>query len=478
MKLRVRIFLNYSLIIFFAMAAIITVTIIYFNQANKITHKNRLQQKERAIMQDIHNVFIDKNLRINQRNLVRVLRNKIYELKAVHKTDFSIYNMQGKLLLTNIPKKDRRTDFKTQVPEGTLKSLQNSKSVSYIDDDKDDIYIPTFSYIYSKIGTPVGILHIPYAYTHKEVDDDIQSFLLYLSPWFIIFIIFSIIVAYILSQYIIKSLAQLGVDMKKNYNEHRFTPIEYNHHDEIGDLVVTYNKVQEDLAKSVELLSERKKEEAWQEMAKQVAHEIKNPLTPMRLKIQSFMMTYNPANDNNGERLKELGSSIITQIDTIREIADNFSSFAKMPEQRREIVYLADEVNNIVSIFGHKHIEISEEGRDIKLLLNKPSFHRILTNLLKNATQAKREDQDHVRIWINISQTTDKVIVSVKDDARGINEENLKRIFEPKFTTKSSGSGLGLAMVKRIVEIYEGDISIESQENVGTTVTITIPKII
>jgi len=458
------------------MVAIITVTIVYFNQANKVNHKQRLQQKERAIMQDIHNVFIDNSLSINQKNLVRVLKRKIYELKTVHKTDFSIYSMEGELLLTNIPKKDRRPDFKTQVPTGTLKALENSKSISYIDDDKDDIYIPTFSYIYSKIGAPVGILHIPYAYTHKEVDDDIRSFLLYLSPWFIILIIFSIVIAYVLSQYISKSLKSLGEDMAENYTAHSFAPITYKYNDEIGNLVNTYNKVQQELAKSIELLSEQKKEEAWQEMAKQVAHEIKNPLTPMRLKIQSFMMSYNPTEDQDREKLKELGNTIITQIDTIKEIADNFSSFAKMPEQRREVVDIVEEVKNIVDIFGNKSITTESHQEGIELLLNKPSFHRIITNLLKNAKQAKKKEDQEVEIWINIYQTPKEVEISIRDDGKGISKDHLEKIFEPKFTTKSSGSGLGLAMVKRIIEIYDGQIQIISDENMGTKVTIILPK--
>jgi len=244
---------------------------------------------------------------------------------------------------------------------------------------------------------------------------------------------------------------------------------------EMYTLVSAYNEMIDELEESAVKLAKGEREQAWREMAKQVAHEIKNPLTPMRLTVQSFQRKFNPNDPKIYEKINEFSKTLIQQIDTMSSIASAFSNFAKMPTQNREELNVVEVVKYALDIFTEDYISYFSDKEVIIAELDKTQLIRIVTNLVKNATQALIEVENK-KIEVTVSEKNEQVIIIVADNGKGISIEDKEKVFEPKFTTKSSGMGLGLGMVKNIVEAYNGTIDFTSQINKGTVFKIIIPK--
>ena len=221
-------------------------------------------------------------------------------------------------------------------------------------------------------------------------------------------------------------------------------------------------------------LAESERKQAWQEMAKQVAHEIKNPLTPMRLTVQSFERNFDPKDPDIRNKVAEFSDILLQQIDTMSSIASAFSSFAQMPAQNKETLNVVTEVKLALDLFREPFIHFYPEKKAIYADLDKIQLTRIITNLMTNAIQAVRNEEDP-NISVRVSETENEVTISVSDNGEGIAESDTAKIFEPKFTTKNSGMGLGLAMVKKIVETYNGSITVNSSLNEGATFLVRLP---
>ena len=222
-------------------------------------------------------------------------------------------------------------------------------------------------------------------------------------------------------------------------------------------------------------LATSEREQAWREMAKQVAHEIKNPLTPMRLSVQSFQRNFDPKDPNIELKVDEYSQTLINQIDTMSSIAAAFSNFAKMPAQKNETLNVPKIVKLALDIFNESYINFTTDREEILAKFDRTQLIRVITNLVKNAIQAV-QDTENPQILVSVQDEDTMVCISVSDNGSGIAEENKEMVFEPKFTTKSSGMGLGLAMVKKIVENYQGTISFNSKKNKGTIFKVRFPK--
>ena len=229
----------------------------------------------------------------------------------------------------------------------------------------------------------------------------------------------------------------------------------------------------DELEESAVKLAKNEREGAWREMAKQVAHEIKNPLTPMRLTIQSFQRKFNENDPDIRRKLDKFSKALINQIDTLTSIASAFSSFAKMPSQKKETLNIVEVVKHATEIFSENYITFKSSEKEIITQLDKTQLIRVVTNLVKNAIQALDEEENPL-IKVTVSKTNTTIQILVEDNGKGIDEIHKNQIFEPKFTTKSSGMGLGLPMTKSIVEAYNGTISFTSSKN-GTIFTIILP---
>src|SRR5690606_23147677 len=251
-------------------------------------------------------------------------------------------------------------------------------------------------------------------------------------------------------------------------------PIRYYQNDELNQLVKAYNKMILQIKEQKERLSFREKEEAWREMAKQVAHEVKNPLTPMKLTIQNFERKFNPQDPDVHEKVKALSNTLVDQIDLVAKVANAFSQFAQLPEKNKEVFYINKEIKIFLNVFSDQTIYFPSNKPEIMVEMDKIYLSRIITNLVANARQASVEGNESI-INVDVEQRQKRIIISVEDNGGGIAEELYDRIFEPNFTSKSGGTGLGLTMVRKMVEEYQGEISVKSEVGKGTTFTIYMP---
>ena len=224
-----------------------------------------------------------------------------------------------------------------------------------------------------------------------------------------------------------------------------------------------------------ERLSFIDKEEAWREMAKQVAHEVKNPLTPMKLTIQNFERKFDPEDPNIAEKVKKMSKIMVEQIDLVATVANAFSQFAQLPEKHNETFDINKEIVNIIQIFSDEKIYFHSNKESIMIEMDKIYLSRIITNVVSNASQATAENRDNI-INVDVEQRQKRIIITVEDSGVGIPQDLYGRIFEPNFTSKSSGMGLGLTMVRKMVEDYKGEISVDSTVGKGTKFTILLPN--
>ena len=256
-------------------------------------------------------------------------------------------------------------------------------------------------------------------------------------------------------------------------------PIEWNSDDEIGRLVKEYNNMIQKLGESAETLAKSERESAWREMAKQVAHEIKNPLTPMKLSVQHLQHSYKeqrPGWDKNIERMTQ---TMIEQIDTLAHIASEFSNFAKMPKANNEKINIADTITNVVALYNETEnckIEFNSVVNNLFVLADREQLQRVFNNLIKNAIQSVPETREG-KIFITLEKPNNTVLIKIQDNGTGISDEMKDKIFTPNFTTKSTGMGLGLAMVKSIIENCGGVIWFETIVDKGTVFFIALPLI-
>jgi len=256
-------------------------------------------------------------------------------------------------------------------------------------------------------------------------------------------------------------------------------PILYHSRDELGGLVKEYNRAIGELAQSANRLARSERESAWREMAKQIAHEINNPLTPMKLSIQHLKRAY----DNNSERFSEymekISRSLVEQIDSLSDIATEFSNFAKMPVAQNERMDIIEKINNVIPIFAiddnKRAFHTDYHGLEHAMIFaDKEQISRVFINLFKNALQAIPKGRQ-AEIRIDVQRIDRMVWVQVKDNGIGIPEEMQEKIFRPNFTTKSSGMGMGLSIVHSIIKSIDGTISFKTSRGEGTTFIISLP---
>jgi nitrogen fixation/metabolism regulation signal transduction histidine kinase len=291
-------------------------------------------------------------------------------------------------------------------------------------------------------------------------------------------LIIAFALAYFLSSYITKSLKTISDKINETSLDQKNEKIviEANSR-EINSLIKAYNAMVDKLEESASMLAQSEREQAWREMAKQVAHEIKNPLTPMRLTVQSFQRKFDPEDPDLKQKLNDYTKTLIQQIDTMSSVASAFSNFASMPAQQNETLNVVEVVEFSLDIFNEEYLQFESDEKEIVTVMDRTQLIRIITNLVKNAIQAIPEEQENKSIVVAVKRVENYVNITVKDNGIGIELENIEHIFEPKFTTKTSGMGLGLGIIKNIIENYKGTITFETEYGKGTTFIVSLPII-
>jgi len=457
------------LLVVVASILITAVTIIVFNNQSRDYHEERLERKESHLILNL-NYFIEETM-ID--SLINIPQDKINEIADIHEIPFEIYSLQGQLLKTSIDFKLSKDDIILS-PEILLFFKQQNNTRYVENNDQSKYSKSSYNVIYNN-NKPIGIIHMPYYMDDSLSNNELRSFLKNLGLVQIGMVLIAFIFAYFLSNYITKSLTRISQKIKttKLNKENAKIDIEKTPM-EVSILIDSYNTMIDDLEESAVKLAKSERETAWREMAKQVAHEIKNPLTPMRLSIQSFQKNYNPEDKKNKIKLKDFSNSLIEQIDTMSSIATAFSDFANMPEQKKELLNVTEVVQIALDIFNKDYIEYSVEEKEILTLFDRTQLIRVITNLINNAIQAIPEDRSPI-IKISVASTQRTIVINIEDNGNGISEQNKNKIFEPSFTTKSSGMGLGLSMIQSIMLAYNGSITFKTKENQGTIFKLVFP---
>lgn len=477
LSLRSRIFVAMILLVAIASVLIAGVTIYQYREQSKDYHQDRLERKEGQIQQSIAYTLQETTYPVTTENLSLIFKDEIYRIADIHNVNFNIYDLEGNLIKTSKPR-FRNDSISLHLEPQIINMLSNTVEKRYVQEDMaaGDEYQASFTYIVDDKFKPLGILNLPYYQDNSFNDMELKEFLMRLGVVYLFMLLIAIVLAYFISKYITRSLKTISdkitqTDITKR-NEKIF--IENPGH-EIGKLIESYNDMIDELEISAAKLGRSERERAWREMAKQVAHEIKNPLTPMRLSVQSFERKFNPEDPDVHKKVKEYSKTLIQQIDTLSSIASAFSSFAEMPAQQNENINVVKIVKLALDIFNEKYIHFVADEEEIIAKLDRTQLIRVITNLVKNAIQAIPE-VNSPRILVSVVSEGSKVKISVADNGIGIQDEFKDKVFEPKFTTKSSGMGLGLGMVKNIVETYSGSINFTSQPGKGTVFTVIFPK--
>ena len=332
---------------------------------------------------------------------------------------------------------------------------------------------------YNRKNVPVGYINLLSSAAAVQIKNDMMNILVVIVDIYLIIMMLSIFVIWMMNKRMTKPIAVMAERFKEIKLTGQNTKIDYKYDDEIGQLVRQYNKMVDELMISAEKLAKSEREFAWREMARRIAHEIKNPLTPMKLSVQQAMRKKAIDPEHFDEYFAKTSQVIIEQIDNLSRIASEFSSFAKTTQGTIERIDLVEKLSSSVSLFennaeevrfslrlnGFEHGYVMADGKQMLQVFN---------NLFKNAIQAIPEDRDG---QIEVSYTEDNgcALISVKDNGSGVPEKNKDNLFLPNFTTKTSGMGLGLAIVKNIINSSNGTIWFDSTMNVGSVFYVKLP---
>ncbi len=477
LSLRTRIFFSMILLTLIASVLIAGVSIYQFRKEAKVYHQDRLERKENAILEHINYVLQTTTYPLTTENIPYIFKEKIFELSDIHSMEINFYDLEGNLLISSkaVFKLD---SVQPKINKATLQILRNSLEKRYIEFTTRDgqQYRSSYSYIKDTKFKPLAILNLPYEEDTTFYDNEIKNFLIRFGQVYILMLLIAIILSYFLSSYITQSLKIISDKIREtNFNQlNQKIELEAGSK-EINLLIQSYNNMVDQLEASATKLAQSQREQAWREMAKQVAHEIKNPLTPMRLTVQNFQRKFDENDPNIKQKLDDFTKTLIQQIDTMSSVANAFSNFASMPAQQNETLDVVKVIRLALEIFNEDYIEFQSSKEKIVTKLDRTQLIRIITNLVKNGIQAIPEEQVNKQVKVSVTQENKQVIISVQDNGKGITEENKSHIFEPKFTTKSSGMGLGLAIIKNIIENYNGTITFESVPDQGTTFYVHLP---
>ena len=478
LSLRVRIFISMVFLVLLASILIGLVAIFQYSEETQDYHTQRLERKEKSIKRHLDFVIRETTYEVTTEKIPLIFKEEIHKVADVHNIQINLYDLEGSILKSSkaaLPQDTVLTCISAEVLNRLVNTADHRVVVER--EENGENFQSSYSYITDENFKDLAIINLPYLENDDFLAKELYEFFERLGYTYLFMLLIAVGLAYFLSKYITKTLKTISDKINQTRLEKRNEKIEIdNTTEEISTLVDSYNSMIDELEESAVKLATSEREQAWREMAKQVAHEIKNPLTPMRLTVQSFQRKFNLEDPDIHTKLDEYSKTLIQQIDTMSSIASAFSNFAKMPAQKKEEINVVEVIDLALDIFSEDDITFKCNKEAIIAKFDRTQLIRVVTNLVKNAFQSIPEGKTpEVNIDLNESETA--ITISVSDNGSGITVENIDKIFEPKFTTKSSGMGLGLPMIKKIIETYNGTLTFTTQEHIGTTFLVTFPKV-
>ncbi len=439
------------------------------------------KQMDRDILNQLNVITsgFENNKMIKNGNL-NTSDEKLLSFARLNAADLNIFDLKGKLLFSTQPRiynqnlKEPRMGILAYM---YLNKLQRSE---YLQSERigSMTYPSAYRPVRDSKNATIAYLNLPNYYHENNYDAKIGDYLNTLINVYALLIVIIVLIAIFLGNQITYPLSIVSQSLRKIKIGGKNEPIQWKRNDEIGTLIKEYNSMIMALEESTNKLARSERESAWKEMARQVAHEIKNPLTPLKLGVQLLERSWKEQDPNFNKKFEKFSKSFIEQIESLALIASEFSNFAKLTDAQFENVNVVDIINKAIAIHSYHHISITLVSDSQCALVSGSPEHlsKIVGNLIKNAIEAIPEDEKGI-VMITISTELKEVIIEVKDNGQGIPQELKDKIFSPNFTTKSSGTGLGLAFVKQATENMLGTISFETQDGKGTSFYIRLPLI-
>lgn len=479
LTLRTRIYLSMLAIILISFIVTGGIAIYDHYEQKERYNEARLERKEKAVRASLEYFLNQRGGHIETDSVPYVFSDKICELSDIHNLFIVLYDLRGNLLIATNSLAMDTLGVPQQVPYAILKQLSigNDRAVTdhNIANGKRSLAYWRFT---DHHGAPIAITNVVYEKMDDSDQKDIFLFLQELGQSYILLFLMAALVAYLLSNYITRSLQTIGEKLKGTQFGASNDQLTWESDDEIGALVNQYNRMLSELEKSAQLLAQEERESAWRDMAQQVAHEIKNPLTPMKLRVQHLQRSWEDGADNFDQKIKLFTQSMTEQIDTLSHIASEFSSYAKMPKPVYSEFDLQTIIEQCIELYTSERIHFHvyfPPTITTQIKADRDQLIRVLNNLTTNAIQAV---QSHEQVWITISlrQSHNGMLIRFNDKGPGISEESKKHLFTPKFTTKTTGSGLGLVMIKNILQQMGGNVWFWSRESKGASFYLFIPN--
>lgn len=477
----------YGTVIFISVFSFIVIgaaTILFFTASYNKNNRDKLSRSIQDISAALKNRVTDHPqpelvIQVYDSAYGQSVQQQITDLAQLHNADVNLYNSDGTLQITSQPFVYNKGVLSRMMNPMAFYNLNRLKKIQYVQEEQygkmtyQSIYVP----VIDLNRHTVGYLNIPYFNSQSRLKREISSFLVTIINLNAFIFLLSGIIALFLTNRITASFSLISAMMKDvNLGKHN-AEIVWRKKDEIGGLVVEYNKMVQKLEESAIALAKTEREGAWREMARQVAHEIKNPLTPMKLSIQYLQKAIN----NNAPNVKELSSNVaqtlVEQIDHLSRIASEFSQFANIGNAKNEVFELNKLLDSLVYLHDvQENVKIHWTSGVDEIFVNadKTQINRLFTNLMQNAIEAIPEGENGT-VFVTEERNGQFVKVSISDNGAGIPKSMLPNIFTPNFTTKTSGTGLGLAICKGIVEQSRGNIWFDTEEGRGTTFFVELP---
>ena len=467
---------SFTILLGLSFLSIFYVSVNYMQQKYVDDQKQKLEETKKYIQSALQEKYSWRESLDS--TLTNDLNFDLQDLSYTYQTDIHVYDNKGRLIASSqMPLFSRELISRQISPLPFFSNVLNLNQYEHIGNLE---YLIAYTDFYNIDYLPIGYIAVPQFLTNDRVKEDLESFLSVIINIYLIIIVLFIALSLFIGRQLSSPLLMLQDSLKKIKLGQKMQKIEYKPKDEIGQLVEQYNRTVEELEKSAQLLARSERESAWKTMARQVAHEINNPLTPMKLTIQQLQRRKAMNDEHFDEYFEKSSSTLIEQIENLSKIAGTFSTFARLPDAKFDKVDVARKLSSVVILFSNnnENMNITYEGPDENIFVwaDQEQMIQVFNNLLKNAIQsipATRRGE----IGVNLELTEKWIHIYIKDNGKGIADEIKDKLFTPNFTTKTTGMGLGLTITQSIVMMFGGGITFETKEDEGTTFKIALPRI-
>lgn len=475
-SLRRRIQLSVILLSILSFIAIGIATIFYFRYLSKQYDNDLKREKKIAVTADISARLQNVS---NPNNALAKLETSIHDISETHQVDIQLFDKEGKLINSSAPKLYELGFYSDRMNTALVQLLESEQGI-YEEPEMNKVGKLSYTSLFIPVKYKEKNQNLAYVqlfYTPQiQAANNVTDFVGTLLNVYVFLFLLAGAIALAVANSITRPILVLGEQIKNFKLGRKNKKLEWDTEDELGDLIRNYNNMSEQLDESAMLIAKTERDSAWREMAKQVAHEIKNPLTPMKLSIQ-YMQKAIQRTDNHEELVDRVSNTLIEQIDNLSQIASEFSNFGTMPQGNNEKIILNEIVEAIHDLFRKRDdmdIFMTEPLDEIYVFADRNHLIRILNNIVKNAIQAIPTDR-RGRIDLKLYKKHDLAVIQVTDNGVGIPDHMKNKVFTPNFTTKSSGTGLGLAIAANMIESFNGKIRFTTVPGEGTDFYIEIP---